>query len=284
MNKKPLILVGIVVVLLLAGGVLYFVRDRFLIQQTQSVTPNSDSKQDVAVGESFENDLSPEDISFSTGKPLSVEKSEIFARYLKRFEIWSDINLPGGVMFEFSSNASKKFEAATLKVYPIPQEVWSLRTQSDGSGKDYYAKNVQALKDVIDSNKRIPVIPEGSSLKNFPPVNAAPVGFGNALVLSSIGSKGVRFTLAGYYQAYDGANHPMYTYQGISEDGKYFIFFRYQSLYSSKLEKFYSQFDKYHLYSNAEIKKTFDTLSEENNFQPSLAELDEFVKSIQIKN
>jgi len=151
-----------------------------------------------------------------------------------------------------------------------------------------YLQNLQALKQTIAGK---PTLPEQLPILAFPPINAGPGPRSNISFLDFQNGTGVRYVIAGWYQAYEESDYPTYTYQGITADGKYQVLFRYSRLYSPQLDNYLEQQKllKNDVYDNNNkarfdnyVSGSFAALKTEENFSPSIEELDQFVKSIKI--
>lgn len=231
--------------------------------------------------------LDPNTVHFdSSSFAQSYDVTTVKTHVREEGNIWTDIDSPGYLLYSFHPLRPSIYgedDTVEMGIYPV-----SLVSKS---GPDNFANQfnlppfvsvVRALRSIVSGDLDL----SGTSgLANFPPANATPVGVDRAQRLNFMTGKGVRFTVIGFYQDYYYANHPKYMYRGITDDGKYIVSFRYESLFSPKLERYLkaakkdvSNMDAF----NAEIAKSYDVLSSEIDFRPSLKILDQFVRSIRI--
>ena len=198
------------------------------------------------------------------------------------------MNQPGRIKFTFVPKMppvyAPEWDEVSLTIYPISEVVdWGPDKFANQHNLPYFVSNVRKLRELI----RYGHLTENLyPVNNFPPVNASAVGTQRVTKLNFVNGEGIRFLVSGYHQAVDPADHPKYVYQGITEDGHYFVVFRYGSLFSPQLEKYLKKIvrgvdvDTY----NTQVETSFDLLEREANFSPSLNELDQFIKSIRVRS
>lgn len=125
---------------------------------------------------------------------------------------------------------------------------------------------------------------EKSGLVAFPPINAALGGFSHEKMFSVGDIEGWRYIHHGSYQAVDFPNRIKYIFQGLSKDRRSYVYFE-REVRSAELEKL-KQETKSCLpddEKNSCISKAFSILQDADDFDPSIAALDDFVKTISVK-
>jgi len=232
-------------------------------------------------------DMATEDVIFKTNDALSFDSIEIAreGKSKQSGEGWWDIDLPGHLAFIFNSDG-KKFEKAYLEIYPIAEGVIEEYERNDQSGDFLFLENIKNLKKNIDGK---PVIPEELDIRKFPPINASAGPSRDVDFIDFKNGTGIRYVIAGYYQAHDPSKFPIYRYQGITNDGKYYVLFTYSNLYSPDLESYLNKpmpqccgeeqevYDEY-------VKESFAVLKNEKKLSPSIKQLDQFIESIEVKH
>lgn len=228
--------------------------------------------------------LELDQVSFGMNDFLKVEKKEKTDQKL-RGVAWFDPDLPGSVTYTFSDakNSDGDVSLTIYTVSPSVENFQSLPYVKEITDIPPYIENFLKLKEVISS---YPNISKNSIPKlDFPPVNAACVGPNRSQFISSNGITGIRFMVYGCYQGVSVAEPPIYIFQGVTNDGKYHIVFRYDKMISPKLKNYKPNITKVTLESQEKIsEESFNLLASEkdNDFQPSLKQLDDFVRSIKL--
>ncbi len=224
-------------------------------------------------------------VSFDTSNFLKIEKTKKAAPYFGDSGAWFDINTPSSIVYSFSDSQNDNGKAS-LTIYTVSPDVenfQSLPYIKEIPNAPIYIENFLKLKGVIGS---YPDIPKGK-VPNliFPPANASCVGPNRPQFISRNEIKGIRFMIYGCYQAVDIAKPPTYIFQGITDDGKYHIVFRYDNMISPKLQNYNPQIVENTLENQAAASKESLKLlisEKDNDFQPALHMLDNFVKSIKL--
>lgn len=231
--------------------------------------------------------ISEKNVTFDSSANLFKSfESEVFKSEVSEETSFS-MNQPGRIKFTFTPKMPPvypdEWDEPSLTIYPISEVVdWGPDKFANQFNLPYFVSNVRKVRELTRSgyfpNNIYPV-------NNFPPVNAGPMGTQRITKLNFSNGQGIRFLVSGYHQAVDPAEHPKYIYQGITEDGKYLIVFRYGSLFSPKLERYLNSMKgRWNLSNSDQIEESFDVLEQEVNFSPSLEELDQFVRSIRVKS
>ncbi|MEF3692535.1 MAG: hypothetical protein V3574_05785 [Candidatus Moraniibacteriota bacterium] len=249
-----------------------------------------------------------DDISFAqkTSPPVDVsfDKSSLFKDISKDIyfqptkydakNALGSIDSPGRLSYIFSINSDKEVsKQAVLDIYNASGV--NIDNYKD-KHKPHFIYNLEILREItrsasaeIDPDKIFEIAK--FSLKPMPRgiYNIKRVDFG--------GGKGVRFTLSGYYQEDYFAKHPIYIFQGLTDDEKYYVHFGVYNLYSPKLEESMNKIKmdnpdfkniNYYEMEEEKLKKweewTFDALlsEKEEDFVPKLSEVDKFIKSLSL--
>jgi hypothetical protein len=240
-------------------------------------------------------DLIPENISFTTANFLSVKSKDTYQpgwgysdptdRSMENTEFFHsgmNTDYPGHIGYKFTSDG-KEFEYAYLAIYAIADGALAKYDADNSLDAFPYLENLQALTQTIAKK---PALPDRLPILGFPQVNASIGPVSHVSFLNFQNGTGVRYLIAGWYQAVVPSDFPTYTYQGITADGKYQILFRYSKLYSPLLDTYLKtelplpNHDQD--LSNKYYSGSFDAVKMEENFSPSIDELDQFVKSLHV--
>lgn len=221
-------------------------------------------------------DLKINDISFAKKDWLPLISTDVykpdtnFSNWLAFYPITTSPYYPEHITYQFKTNKNE-YRYAYLAIAPISKNM----NKNEGEAYDY-VRNIYNLKDNIHAK---PALPNELKIASFPPVNAKQGPISKAKFVNFKNGTGMRYINAGWYQAYEAASNLTYTYQGITDNGKYYILFRYYGLQSPLLENYIKTFSGKIDYEDF-IDGSFDAVKRETFFSPSLEELDKFVESI----
>lgn len=289
MNKKFQIKIALGIVIISA----IVVSGVFLSQK------NKEGKIEVAKVEIYdtsfmiENDLDEDQIIFNTENVLSLKSYKKVPPYYQLVgDVWSNCDVPGSQEFHFNSiKESETFIDAVLYIYKLSPDI-DYNEYDDSF--PLYLMNLRELEETLSEKpqpNRKSQYGESlfSSINNFPPTNAASSRESYIKYIKFREGSGVRFILPGYFHDTAPAHQPEYIYQGITDDEKYHIIFRYKCVHSPKLKVLLDnsvscddntgKFEEW-------VDETFSAVAtqEENEFIPKLSEIDKFIKSIKIMN
>lgn len=246
--------------------------------------------------------LEAKDIDFSEDLLEKDDEKKEEAYFAEDLSMYEDFSRPGVFTFDLKA-ADKDLEVdeAKLYVYSINAQMVkkSYKVRRDGGSETYYLENLAELNRIIENYENLDELENLFSgytdesyeamgkIVNFPPVNAAPISPLNPEIIEFENGKGIRFTVGGYLQEGSSIEEPEYIFQGITNDKKHHIVFRYKGLKLQELEKLFDEMTEDDM-SAEEMNDMFEKSLEiyENakgeEFEPSLSKLDEFVESIEI--
>lgn len=119
---------------------------------------------------------------------------------------------------------------------------------------------------------------------SFPPANAAMAGISNIRLIHGKGFDGVSYIYGGHFQAFEPAVQPTYVYQGLSRDGKYFVYFEHD-IFSSSLRAYMKKTNDCDSQKDFEVcvQESFDALENDKNLDPSTENLNAFVETFEVR-
>ncbi len=149
-----------------------------------------------------------------------------------------------------------------------------------------FYKHILSLSDYL-KHENNPNSKDSYEVFKFPPVNAAMAGISHIKIIKGKDFNGVSYIYSGYFQAFDPATQPTYVYQGLSHDGKYFIYFEHE-LFSGALRSDLKKSNDCFPYTSQEkyqtcVEGSFATLERDYNLDPSTDNLNLFMESFETK-
>lgn len=235
----------------------------------------------------IESDIDVEDVFFQAGNLFSIaNKSVEPPKFIDGFAegLFDGFETPGKVQYLFVPKSKNKTnDKAMLDVYVLAPSIKELYSSEFVSNYvPAYLSNLKQLDNLLKQDfKDI----SGDMVPDFPPVNASRGGTYDIKILNFKGGKGVRFLVPGYFQAVGSAKQPAYVFQGITDDRKHHIVFRYNDLFSRNLEKELKN-DPGFKDNEKWIQNTFKAVEfqGEKEFVPGVDKLDTFIESLEINS
>ena len=236
-------------------------------------------------------------VTFKDKPWLKTDTVQIFPSYVKGDKDhpyskgFPQPDLPETLKYNFTSE-EKEFFSSYLEIYPIEEGLLSSKYPKEMIKNFTFPSHIVNLNNTLQSRPGELGKKWGSSIIWYPRVNATPISIDREHYIQTKDFVGIRYTMD-YTQAVSPADHPYYTFQGMTNDGKYFILFRYAQLYSPNLERALKEGQmkkedlkkenlEKEIYCNPSDKMTFQAVAEEENFSPSINELDDLIKSISL--
>lgn len=190
------------------------------------------------------------------------------------------LDYPGYLSFPYNSEQTRT--KGELKLYALA----SLEKYKDQPIIPSFYKQILSLSDYL-KHKNNPSSKDSYEVFKFPPVNAAMAGISHIKNIRSKDFDGVSYIYSGHFQAFDPATQPTYVYQGLSNDGKYFIYFEHE-LFSGVLRDYLKKNNDCSPYTSQEkyqtcVEGSFAALERDYNLDPSTDNLNSFVESFEVK-
>lgn len=187
------------------------------------------------------------------------------------------LDYPGYLSFPFNSYQTRT--KGELKLYAL---VSPEKYKNQPVTPTFY-KHILSLSDYLQ-NKKDTNPKNNYEIFNFPPVNAAMAGISNIKLIHGKGFDGVSYIYSGHFQAFEPAVQPTYVYQGLSRDGRYFIYFEHD-IFSSNLRAYMKKTKDCDSQKDFAVcvQESFDALENDKNFDPNIENLNAFVESFEVR-
>lgn len=190
------------------------------------------------------------------------------------------LDYPGYLSLPYSSEQTRT--KGELKLYALA----SLEEYKDQTVIPSFYKHILSLSDYL-KNENDPNPKDNHEVFKFPPVNAAMAGISHIKIVKSKNFDGVSYIYSGHFQAFDPATQPTYVYQGLSSDGKYFIYFEHE-LFSVALRSYLKKNNDCSPYRSQEkyqtcVEGSFVALERDYNLDPNTGNLNSFVESFDVR-
>lgn len=239
--------------------------------------------------------ITEKNILFQENALFSLKEVKIIPRYYWHIEdhIYNShhpqtiLNLPETLRFDFASNNKVYLSNIYLEIYPLDPEIFNSQYYQENQERfpSYIYDISQFLKDeTLELDEFFESRGIGGMYSFRMPIDRRALSQKSYIETDDF--LGIRYLSNYAPQAVGPVEHPMYNFEGITKDQKYFVLFRYKKLHSPLLAEFYDNdpcgIDIVEKQHNCYTEKSFPLLNEEENFIPSLGELDTFIKSIEI--
>ena len=233
--------------------------------------------------------ISEKNVTFKDKPWLKTDNAQVIPPYAigednhtySNLTILRKPDLPGTLKYEFTSQ-EKEFESAYMEIHPIAEGLLSSKYPEEIIEDFIFPSTIVRLNDVL--HNRPEELDNGTdSIVRYPKIRTQPYIIQKEQYIQTETFTGIRYTLD-YTPPRSPSEHPTYVFQGITNNEKYFILFRYAKLHSPNLERILEEGKQAVGIGKCDDfnYRTFLEVSEEKNFSPSINELDDFVKSISL--